>query len=575
MIKRLAAFVGENKKDALLTPVFVCLECVFEVLIPFLMANIIDKGVIVGDFGYTVKMGLVLALFAVLSVCCGISAARFSTNAASGFASNLRGALFHKVQEFSFSNIDKFSTSSIITRLTTDINNIMQAFVALLRIATRAPLMMIVSLVFAFSVNARLATIYLCAVPVLGVFVYCMFRKTFPMFQKVFKAYDGLNEVVQENLTGIRVVKSYVREEHEVNKFNKASNAIYTLFVKAERVMSFNMPGMQLAMYGCQILICWFGANMIVSHTMTTGQLSSIIAYSGMILASLMMLSMVLVMVSMAEASAKRAIEILDEQSDIVSPELAVTLVPDGSITFENVAFSYSGRADKNVLAGVNLEIKSGQTIGILGGTGSGKSTLVQMIPRLYDATEGTVKVGGINVKDYDVQALRDAVAMVLQKNELFSGTIKENLRWGNAEATDEEIIEACKLAQADEFVATMPDGYDTMIERGGTNVSGGQKQRLCIARALIKKPKILILDDSTSAVDTATEAAIREGFRSFIPDTTKLIIAQRISSVRDCDAIVVLDEGAISGIGTHDELMANNKIYREVYYSQQKGGED
>ena len=575
MIRKLARFVGEFKKYALLTPVFVCLECVFEVLIPYLMANIIDKGVDVGDSAYTVRMGLLLVCLALMSAGAGVLAARFSTNAASGFARNIRAAMFHKVQEYSFANIDKFSTSSIITRMTTDVNNIMQAFVMTLRIATRAPLMMTVALIFAFSVNARLALIYLCAVPFLAAAIYTIFRITFPMFQRVFKAYDGLNEVVQENLAGIRVVKSYVREDHERQKFGKASETIYRLFMKAERTMSFNMPIMQLAMYTCQILICWFGAKFIIRGDMSTGQLSSIIAYAGMILSGLMMMGMVMVIISIAQASAKRAIELLEEESAIRNPESPVMEVADGSIVFENVSFSYSGDETKNVLTDVNLSIKSGQTVGILGGTGSSKSTLVQMIPRLYDVDRGRVLVGGVDVKDYDITTLRDAVAMVLQKNELFSGTVKENLRWGNEEATDEQLREACRLAQADEFVSAMPDGYDTMITRGGTNVSGGQKQRLCIARALIKMPKILILDDSTSAVDTATEAAIRAGFREYIPETTKLIIAQRISSVIDCDMIVVVDEGRINGVGTHDELMASNTIYREVFYSQQKGVEE
>ncbi|MBR6206216.1 MAG: ABC transporter ATP-binding protein [Oscillospiraceae bacterium] len=574
MIVKLARYVGEFKKYALLTPVFVCLECVFEVLIPYLMAHIIDRGVAVGDIGYTVRMGLLLIGLALLSVAAGVTAARFSTNAASGFARNIRAAMFHKVQEYSFANIDKFSTSSIITRMTTDVTNIMQAFVMSLRIATRAPLMMIVALIFAFSVNAKLALIYLCAVPFLGCAIYLIFRISFPMFERVFKAYDGLNEVVQENLAGIRVVKSYVKEDHERQKFGKASELIYRLFVKAERIMSFNMPTMQLAMYACQILICWFGAKFIISGSMSTGQLTSIIAYAGMILAGLMMLGMVMVVISIAQASGARALELLEEESAIRDPENPVMEVADGSIVFEHVDFSYSGDETKNVLTDVNLSIGSGQTVGILGGTGSSKSTLVQMIPRLYDVDKGRVLVGGVDVRDYDLTVLRDAVSMVLQKNELFSGTVSENLRWGNENATEEELRKACRLAQADEFISAMPDGYDTMITRGGTNVSGGQKQRLCIARALVKRPKILILDDSTSAVDTATEAAIRAGFREYIPETTKLIIAQRISSVQDCDMIVVIDEGRINGVGTHDELMASNTIYREVYYSQQKGGE-
>ena len=539
------------------------------------MKDLIDNGIDAGNMPYTVKMGILLVGFAVVSLVCGIIAGRTSSIATAGFAHNVRRAMFHKVQEYSFSNIDKFSTSSIVTRLTTDVTNVQQAFMMVIRVAIRAPLMMIISLIFAFQINAKLSIMYLCAIPVLGVALYVIVRFAHPIFEKVFHIYDKLNMVVQENLRGIRVVKSFVREEHEKEKFGKVSEDIYKNFSKAEKITAFNMPVMQFTMYVCMILASWFGARFVVYDGMTTGALSSIISYAAMILSGLMMLSMVFVMITISQASVERINEILDEESTITSPENPVMEVPDGSIEFDDVDFSYSSRSDKLCLKDVNLKIKSGQTVGIIGGTGSSKSTLVQMIPRLYDATSGTVKVGGIDVREYDLEVLRNSVSMVLQKNELFSGSIKDNLRWGDEHATDEEIQHACRLAQASEFIEKLPNGYDTYIERGGTNVSGGQKQRLCIARALLKKPKILILDDSTSAVDTATDAKIRDGFREFIPETTKIIIAQRISSVQDADMIIVMDNGAINAIGTHEELMATNPIYREVYMSQQKGGEE
>ncbi len=575
MYRKIIKCVGEFKKQTLLTPLFVLLEVVLEVIIPYLMADVIDKGIEVGNMAYTVKLCLLLIVFAVGALVCGICSAIFSSRASSGFAHNLRREMFHKVQEFSFTNIDKFSTSSIVTRLTTDVTNIQQAFMMTIRIAVRSPLMMIVSLYFAFRTNVKLSLMYLCAIPVLAVALYIIIYFAHPVFDRVFKIYDGLNGVVQENLHGIRVVKSYVREDHEIEKFKKVSDDIYSTFTKAEKITSFNGPIMQAIVYTCVLLASWFGAKFIISGTMTTGQLSSIIAYASMILNSLMMLSMVFVMITVSQASVKRVVEILDEESTIKAPDNAVTEVKDGSIIFENVNFSYSGNPEKLCLRDVDLAIRSGETVGIIGGTGSSKSTLVQLIPRLYDVTSGSLKIGGVDVREYDLDVLRNSVAMVLQKNELFSGTIKENLRWGSENATDEELIEACKLAQADGFINEMPDGYNTAISRGGTNVSGGQKQRLCIARALLKKPKILILDDSTSAVDTATDAAIREGFRSYIPETTKIIIAQRISSVQDADKIVVLDNGRIDGIGTHDELLKTNDIYREVYTSQLKGGEE
>ena len=575
MDKQLLRYLGKFKKDTFITPIFVFIEALLEVLIPFLMASLIDEGIEKGNIGYTTKLGLLLLLFAVISLVMGILAARTSSRASAGYAHNLRQAMFHKVQDFSFANIDKFSTASIVTRITTDVSNVQMSFMMILRIVLRSPLMMLTSLFFAFKTNAQIAWIYVAAIPILAFALFFIVTRAHPYFHKVFQTYDKLNNVVQENLHGIRVVKSFVRKDYEIRKFRDVSDDVYTLFKKAEKISSFNMPIMQFIIYTCILLAAWFGAQIITAGGMTTGELYSIIAYANMILAGLMMLSIVFVMVTISQASIQRIKEILNEESTIKNPENPVTEVKDGSISFENVSFSYFGTDEKLCLKNVDLTIASGQTIGIIGGTGSSKSTLVQLIPRLYDVTSGCVKVGGVDVRDYDIETLRESVAMVLQKNELFSGTIKSNLRWGNENATDDELIEACKLACADEFVSKMPDGYDTRIERGGTNVSGGQKQRLCIARALLKKPKILILDDSTSAVDVATEASIRAGFRSYIPETTKIIIAQRISSVQDADAIIVMDNGFINGIGTHDELMANNSIYQEVYRSQQKGGKE
>ncbi len=575
MVKRLSKCVGEYMRDTVLTPVFVLFEVILEVMIPYLMASLIDDGIEAGNLGFTVKLGLLLLLFAVLSLASGVTAAKTSSRAAAGFAHNLRRDMFHKVQDYSFSNIDKFSTASIVTRLTTDVTNVQQAFMMLIRVAIRAPLMMLISLFFAFRTNARLAFMYVAAIPVLGIVLFIITTSAHPVFKRVFRTYDKLNSVVQENLRGIRVVKSFVREEHEVKKFNSVSDEIYTNFSKAEKIISFNMPTMQFVVYVCMILASWFGAKFIIAGSMSTGQLSSIIAYANMILSGLMMLSMVFVMITMSQESMHRIIEVLEEESTIKNPENPVMEVSDGSISFENVSFSYKGDMSKLCLKDVNIDIKSGQTVGIIGGTGSSKSTLVQLIPRLYEVTAGRITVGGVDVRDYDIEVLRNSVAMVLQKNELFSGTIKENLRWGCETATDAELEEACRLSQADEFIAKMPDGYDTYIERGGANVSGGQKQRLCIARALLKKPKILILDDSTSAVDTATDASIRDGFRSYIPDTTKIIIAQRISSVSDADFIIVMDNGSIADMGTHEELLVSSKIYSEVFASQQKGGEN
>ena len=573
MIKRLAACVREYKKDSILTSVTVTFEVLMEVIIPFFMAFLIDEGINVGNISNIYKYGAMLVVFALLALLCGVLAGKYAARASAGFAKNLRRDVFYRVQNFSFSNIDKYSTAGIVTRLTTDITNIQNAYQMIIRIAVRAPLMLIFSLIMTFTINSRLAVIFLGVVPVLALGLYLIIRYAHPIFKRVFKTYDRLNNVVQENLLGIRVVKSYVREEHEKKKFNEVSDSIYRDFTKAEKTIAYNMPLMQLCVYSTILLISWLSAKMIVASTMTTGQLTSLISYTLQILMSLMMVSMILVMITIARTSAERIDEILQEQSDLHNGPNPVRKVPNGAVQFENVSFSYAKSKEKLCLHQVNLDIKSGQTIGIIGGTGSAKTTLVQLIPRLYDVTEGTVKVGGIDVRQYDIETLRNEVAMVLQKNTLFSGTIKENLRWGNESATDEEMILACKLAQADEFIRSFPDSYDTYIEQGGANVSGGQKQRLCIARALLKKPKILILDDSTSAVDMKTDALIRRAFQEQIPNTTKFIIAQRISSVEDADRIIVMDNGGINGFGTHEELMRDNAIYQEVYTSQVKGG--
>lgn len=580
MVRKLLRSVREYKKHSILAPVFVIFEVIMEVVIPLLMANLIDFGIDDGNLEYIVKMGVVLVVFALISLIFGILSGRSAAIASAGFAKNLRKDMYYKVQNFSFSNIDKFSTASIVTRLTTDITNVQNAYMMIIRVAVRAPIMLICALVLAFNVNASMALIFLCIVPILAVGLFFIMSKAHPIFERVFKTYDKLNNVVQENLYGIRVVKSFVREDHENEKFGKISKSIFKDFSKAERLLAWNMPLMQFCVYTCMLLISWFGARLIVlsgndpAVGMTTGQLMSLITYAMQILMSLMMLSMIFVMIIISRASMERITEILDEESDITNGENPVKEVKDGSIVFDNVSFAYKKDADKMCLSDISVSIKSGETVGIIGGTGSGKTSLVNLIPRLYDVTKGKLTVGGLDVKDYDIEALRDSVAVVLQKNVLFSGTIKENLRWGNENATDEEIVNVCKLAQADSFVSTFPKGYDTYIEQGGTNVSGGQKQRLCIARALLKKPKILILDDSTSAVDTKTDALIRKAFAEEIPDTTKIIIAQRISSIENADKIIVMDDGGINAVGTHEELLKSNEIYREVYTSQTKSSQ-
>ena len=571
MLKKLAASIREYKKVSLITPIFTALEVIMEVIIPLLLARLIDEGVNTGNMPMIYKVGFELIFAAILSLTFGIIAGKLAAKAANGFAKNLRHDMYYNVQKYSFSNIDKFSTSSIVTRLTTDVTNVQQSYQMMMRIVIRAPLMLIFSLIMAFSINKKLSLIFVGIMPILVIGLFLIMRKVHPIFESVFKTYDKLNTVVQENVKGIRVVKSFVTEEKEKNKFHNVSEEIYNKFTKAEKLLILNNPLMQFASYTGLILISWFSAQFIVAGDLTTGELTSLITYATQILTSLMMISMIFVMLTMSRASGERIAEILSEESDLKNPENPIEEVKDGSIIFKNVGFSYVNNKNKLCLENINLEIKSGETIGIIGGTGSSKSTFVQLIPRLYDVTEGEVLVGGKNVKEYDIESLRNEVSMVLQKNELFSGTIKENLRWGDENATDEQIEKACKLAQAHEFIKSFPKGYDTYIEQGGTNVSGGQKQRLCIARALLKKPKILILDDSTSAVDTKTDSLIRNAFKEEIPNTTKLIIAQRISSVQDADKILILDNGKINGFGTHEELLENNEIYKDVYYSQNR----
>lgn len=582
MIKKLAACIRDAKLTAILTPILVVCETVLEVLIPLTMADLIDKGITVGDMNEVVRYGVILLVLTAAALFFGAAAGYTASRASSLFARNVRQDMYYNVQHFSFANIDKFSPASLVTRLTTDVTNVQMAFQMITRITFRAPAMLIFAFVFSFKINAQLASIFIAVIPFLAIILFIIVKAAFPRFERVFKTYDHLNNVVEEDLRGIRVVKSFVREDHEIDKFGKISSSIYKDFTKAEKTVAFNAPAMQISVYACVLLISWLGANSIVAggnipgNGLTTGELMSMFTYAMQILMSLMMLSMIFVMLTMSKASGERIAEVLDEKSDIVDGEKNITDVRDGSIEFRDVSFKYSDKAENEALRHISLKIKSGQTVGVIGGTGSSKSTLVQMIPRLYDATEGEVVVGGVDVRDYNLDALRNNVAMVLQKNVLFSGTIKENLRWGDENATDEDIERVCKQACADEFIQTFPDKYDTYIEQGGSNVSGGQKQRLCIARALLKKPKILILDDSTSAVDTKTDAMIRKAFAEEIPDTTKIIIAQRISSVSDADLIVVMDNGAISDAGTHDELYARSEIYREVYDSQTKGaGED
>lgn len=573
MLKKLAKRIGKYRRETILTPIFVTLEVIMDVVIPLIMATLIDKGIDGNNLKIIYIMGIVLTGAALLALLFGTLGGKVAAKASAGFAKNLRKDMYYKVQDYSFSNIDKFSTASIVTRLTTDVTNVQNAFQMLIRGAIRAPLMIIVSLIMAFSINKTLALIFLGIVPVIGLGLAIVSIKAHPYFESVFKKYDKLNNIVQENVKGIRVVKSYVKEDKAIEKFEKSSEEIYKEFSFAEKIVALNSPLMNFAAYSAILLISWFGAKIVIAGNMTTGQLSSLITYAMSILMSLMMLSMILVMIIISRASAERIVEMLDEESDIKNIEKPIQKVEDGSITFENVSFSYVNDENKLCLKDINIDIKSGETIGIIGETGSSKTSLVQLIPRLYDTTKGKVKVGGKDVRTYELEVLRNEVAMVLQKNVLFSGTINENLRWGNENATDEEIIKVCKLAQADEFISGFPDGYNTYIEQGGTNVSGGQKQRLCIARALLKKPKILILDDSTSAVDTQTDKLIRIAFKEEIPNTTKIIIAQRIASVEDADRIIVLEDGKISGIGTHEELLKTNAIYNEIYTSQIKGG--
>lgn len=575
MIKRILQEVKEYRKASFLAPIFMVGEVVLEISLPFLMSFIIDKGVSQGDMTEVTKYGLIMIVAAFGSLFCGAMSGKYAAYASAGFAKNLRRAMFYNIQDFSFHNIDKFSTAGLVTRLMTDVTNIQNAYQMVLRMCVRAPLTLVCAMAMTFVINAELSMVFLYAIAFLGIVLIFIMKFAHPIFLQVFNRYDDLNASVQENITNMRVVKAYVKEDYEISKFNKASYNIYRMFKKVEIILIFNSPAMQLSMYACILAISWLGARMIVGGSMTTGELMSMMTYTTNILMSLMMLSMIFVMLSMSFASVQRIDEVLDEKSDIVSPEKAVTEVKDGSIDFHHVSFAYSADQEADSLEDIALHIRSGETIGILGGTGSGKSSLVQLIPRLYDVTKGSLYVGGVDVKEYDLDVLRYQVSMVLQNNVLFGGTIKDNLRWGNPNASDEEMLQACRLAQADEFIQRFPDGYDTHIEQGGSNVSGGQKQRLCIARALLKNPKILILDDSTSAVDTRTDYLIRKAFREDIPDITKLIISQRISSIEDADRIVVLDDGKINGIGTHAELLKTNEIYQEVYRTQVKGGDE
>ena len=575
MLKTLAAHIKEFKKDSILTPVFMILEVILETIIPLMMASIIDDGVEAGNMKHIYAMGSLMVVTAFVSLWAGVMGGKYGSRASTGFARNLRKAMYENIQTFSFSNIDKFSTSGLVTRLTTDVTNIQNAYQMILRMCMRAPASLICAMAMSFYVNARVALVYLAAVFILGIILFILIKFTMKYFQQVFKKYDALNESVQENVSAIRVVKAYSREEFEKGKFMTASGNIYNMFIKAEKLIALNGPVMQLAVYSCILLISWIGAKMIVGSSMTTGELSQLLTYCMNILMSLMMLSMIFVMITMSMASAERIAEVIEEKADIINPENPVMHVPDGRIKFEHASFSYKSDAETPVLKDINISIEQGQMIGVIGGTGSAKSSLVNLISRLYDVSDGKVMVGGIDVRDYDIETLRNEVSVVLQKNVLFSGTILDNLRWGDADATEEECIHACKLACADEFINKMPDGYNTYIEQGGTNVSGGQKQRLCIARALIKKPKVLILDDSTSAVDTATDSKIRKAFAEEIPGTTKIIIAQRISSIKDCDKIIVMEDGAVDGFGTHEELLESNEIYRDVYESQMSGSGD
>lgn len=579
MIKRLSKCIREYKKASLLAPLFVSLEVVMEVIIPYYMGKMLDYGVNLGNMNYIVRVGAMLVVFCIMSLVFGALAGKYAAYASAGFSKNLRHDMFHNVQSFSFSNIDRFSVSSLVTRLTTDVTNMQNAYQMIIRIAVRAPLMIVFSLFMAIRISPRLSLIFACILPLLALGLYGIVKKAYPIFERVFKTYDKLNTITSENLHGIRVVKSFVREEHEKEKFKTVSNSIYKDFISAEKLLALNAPLMQTAAYSTMLLISWFGAKLIIAsgnvpeNGLTTGDLVILMTYAMQILMNLMMLSMIFVMITMSRASAERISEVLSEESSLKNPENPVMQVRDGSIEFSNVGFSYKNDKNKLCLKNASFRIESGETVGIIGSTGSSKSTLVQLIARLYDVTTGSVSVGGVDVRDYDLDVLRENVAMVLQKNVLFSGTIKDNLRWGNPDATDEEMREACRLAQADSFINSFENGYDTFIEQGGTNVSGGQKQRICIARSLLKKPKILVLDDSTSAVDTQTDALIRKGFAEYIPETTKIIIAQRISSIELADKIIVLDNGEIENIGKHEELLGKDPIYTEVYNSQTKGG--